>query len=176
MCLTCRQVQKYVHNLVKPPTPRLGTRARALSNAETDALLKMISEQSSPTVYVAIALIALAGLRPSELKLAWRDIDFARRVITVGRDSKQPREVPISPKLYDILKARQLQERGNFVLDASGMVLRIQLKNCIQAACARMGVEPVSIHQLRYSYIKNAVVAGVPIPLLLRIVGLHKLY
>lgn len=86
---------------------------KALSPEEESKLLSAISDQTSPNrsqtlgTFVRIAL--LTGMRSGEiLGLTWEQIDFARRVVTVGRAktvSGTGRHIPMNSDLFAVLSA-----------------------------------------------------------------------
>lgn len=86
---------------------------KALSAAEESALLTTLSEHDSPNhsqtlgTFVRIAL--LTGMRSGEiLNLTWGQVDFEKRVITVGRaktSSGTGRQIPMNGELLSVLAA-----------------------------------------------------------------------
>lgn len=86
---------------------------KALSPEEETKLLAVISDQTSPNrsqtlgTFVKVAL--LTGMRSGEiLGLTWGQIDFVRRVVTVGRAktvSGTGRQIPMNSDLFTILSA-----------------------------------------------------------------------
>ena len=75
----------------------------------------------NPTVGVAYALSALAGLRPGEVRaLKWSNVDLDRRVIYVRESVKGPtkdrdsREAPIVSSLHELLCARKKDHPSSY--------------------------------------------------------------
>jgi len=74
-------------------------------------------QQASPTIAVAYAISALAGLRPGEVRaLKWTNVDLERRMIYVRESVKGPtkdndsREAPIVPSLHELLTALKAKD------------------------------------------------------------------
>jgi integrase len=84
---------------------------KALSMEEENRLLQTILDQSSPNrsqllgTFVRVAL--LTGMRSGEITgLTWGQIDFERRVVTVGRaktSSGTGRQIPMNAELFGVL-------------------------------------------------------------------------
>src|SRR5215471_78304 len=86
---------------------------RALSPEEEAKLLNASKDQSSPnrsrTIGTFVRVALLTGMRSWEiLALTWTQVDFVRRVITVGRAktaSGTGRQIPMNAELFDVLSA-----------------------------------------------------------------------
>jgi integrase len=84
---------------------------KCLSPDEETKLLKAVFTQTSPNrsrtlgTFVRVAL--LTGMRSGEITgLTWAQIDFGRRIITVGRAktaSGTGRQIPMNPELFEVL-------------------------------------------------------------------------
>lgn len=136
-----------------------------LSIAELDALL---SAAERHTMQVAIALMALAGLRLGEAeRLTWQDVDLPGKVLTVRGPTKtrRVRVVPLSARLIAILEPRRR---------ASGRVWRkradakhdrqINAGRYLVILARRAGIERhVWPHLLRHTFASHLAMAGVSI-------------
>ena len=86
---------------------------KALSPEEETRLIAAITEQSSPnrsqtlSTFVRVAL--LTGMRAGEiLGLTWGQVDFARRIVTVGKAKSTAgtgRQIPMNSDLFSVLSA-----------------------------------------------------------------------
>ena len=169
----------------RPGVARL-TEPRYLSGEELDRLLARLSDTFRPVA----ATCAYAGLRVSEtLGLRWRDIDFAASTLMIsgqlGTDGERvatkttasAATVPLLPAL-----ARELREHRT--REGSGDLRRVHAealvftttrgkpqsrRNALRAVHAAGdaaglngdGREPVGLHDLRHSYVAQALAAGV---------------
>jgi integrase len=97
-----------------PKTRKLEERkdvGKALSPAEEAALVSALRENVSPnrskTLGTFIRIALLTGMRSGEIiSLTWRQIDFAKRVITVDRaktSSGTGRQIPMNAELFAVL-------------------------------------------------------------------------
>jgi integrase len=84
---------------------------KALSVEEENRLLQAILDQTSPNrsqllgTFIRVAL--LTGMRSGEITgLTWGQVDFERRVVTVGRaktSSGTSRQIPMNAELFGVL-------------------------------------------------------------------------
>jgi integrase len=86
---------------------------KALSPDDEEKLLKAATEQKSPnrsqTLSTFIRVALLTGMRSGEIcALTWGQIDFAKRIVTVGRAKTAAgtgREIPMNSDLFAVLSA-----------------------------------------------------------------------
>ena len=86
---------------------------KALSTEEESRLIAAVVEQESPnkskTLGTFIRVALLTGMRSGEIAgLSWGQIDFARRVVTVGKAKSAAgtgRQIPMNQNLFDVLTA-----------------------------------------------------------------------
>ena len=86
---------------------------KALSTEEESRLIAAVIEQESPnkskTLGTFIRVALLTGMRSGEIAgLSWGQIDFLRRVVTVGRAKSAAgtgRQIPMNQNLFDVLTA-----------------------------------------------------------------------
>jgi integrase len=160
-----------------------------LTPGQVDDLLHYLTDLYRPVV----AVLAYTGLRVSEaLGLTWGDIDLAAGElrVTAQRDdatgdrvacktSASLRTVPMPPAL--IRELRDLQGGGNVVRMGGALVFpklkRRGVHQAIERAAQRAGIDPgrgrvcVGAHDLRHTYVSNAVQAGLPLPVVAKLAG-----
>ena len=118
-----------------------------------------------------IRLLLLTGCRRSEiLRLRWSEVDRDRLVLA---DSKTgPRIVPLNTPARRILERRP---RGGspFVFPSPRDPARPRSRNLAFWYRARReaGFEDVRLHDLRHSHASHAVMNGVPVPVVSRLLG-----
>lgn len=80
---------------------------RALSLEEANRILEAASNSRSRSLFPALMLYLHTGVRSAELrKMRWRQVDFARHTITVGKSKTrygEGRIVPLNDEAYEIL-------------------------------------------------------------------------
>jgi integrase len=80
---------------------------RAITQAEEQCLLEACSESRSRSLLIVVRLALQTCMRHSELRLLkWRQIDFSRRMITVGEsktDAGTGREIPMISSAHQLL-------------------------------------------------------------------------
>jgi integrase len=97
-----------------PKTRKLEERkdvGKALSPAEEAALVSALRENVSPnrskTLATLVRVALLTGMRSGEIiNLTWRQLDFGKRVITVGKaktSSGTGRQIPMNAELFVVL-------------------------------------------------------------------------
>jgi integrase len=172
----------------RPGTAR-ASEPRYLSPDELDRLLAGLSDVFRPVALVC----ALAGLRISEaLGLRWRDLDWTASTITVthqlGLDGElapvksiaSAAAVPLLPALARELKAHRSRQAGRNLRRVHRDALVFQTargkpqsrRNALRAvhaagdAAALNGDDrqPVGLHDLRHSFVANALAVGVTLP------------
>jgi integrase len=105
--------------------------------------------EAIPTVGIAYAVSALAGLRPGEARaLRWENVDVERRSIYVRESvdgptkDKDAREAPIVSSLAEVLKRWRVKSRGALVcppLRATGEFLDDStIRDAIRGACKEL--------------------------------------
>jgi len=137
------------------PSPRF------LNKEEIDNLLA-----SSGELYPFVLLLLKTGLRKGEaLNLRWEDVDFERqRILVVPRDSwvakgRRGREVPFDEHVAQVLQS--LPRTSEYVLtNRAGGQLKYHLYEKFARVVKRAGLEGVTLHTLRHTYISHLVMAG----------------
>lgn len=112
----------------------------------------------------ALIICALdTALRKGEmLKLIWRDVNFATRIITIRAmncKTARARTVAMTPRLYEELE--RLWRGAEFSLESSVFGIKDNVKNSFTAACKDAGIEGFRFHDCRHTAITRMVAAGV---------------
>ena len=153
--------------------PRL---TRFLSSEEIGRLHRALDEQAGRGERFRqeadiIRLLLLTGCRRGEiLTLRWSAVDDGKLVL--GESKTGPRTVPLNSQARHILE-RQPRRGSPFVfpspLDPScprGPELRVWYR-----ARREAGIEDVRLHDLRHTHASHAVMHGVPLPVVSRLLG-----
>jgi integrase len=78
---------------------------RAISPDEEKTLLEAVSRVRSPFISTFVRVALLTGMRSGEITdLTWQQVDFSKRVVTVGRaktSSGTGRQIPMNQELFD---------------------------------------------------------------------------
>jgi integrase len=97
---------------------------RALSPAEEKRLLEVIHESRSPVIGTFVRIALLTDMRAGEIiSLTWAQVDFAEKVITVGRaktSSGTGRQIPMNQQLFDVLSTHAAWFTGRFGTNEPG--------------------------------------------------------
>ena len=154
--------------------PRI-KRTRFLSRTEVDRLHAALDAHegrgSGRQQAEIIRLLLLTGCRKSEIvHLRWSEVDGdALRL----RDSKTgPRSVLLNAPAQAVL-ARQPRRRSPYVFPAGADAPRarsseLSLWNKVRR---QAGIEDVRLHDLRHTFASHAVMRGVPLPVVSRLLG-----
>lgn len=149
------------------------------------ALDNLGRETHRPWLAPFFSLLAYSGLRFGEaIALRWTDVDLDRRLVTVRRSWGGPtkggkqRLVPIAEALVPILAAHRLSDpwRGDLVFTSpdGGMFTHGSVTSwraALLAACARAGLKPIRIHDLRHCFASFFMMTGGDIFTLQRVLG-----
>ena len=120
-----------------------------------------------------IRLLLLTGCRKSEiLKMRWCEVDGDTLVLA---DSKTgPRKVPLNTRARGIIE-RQPRGDGAFVFPSPRDAVHPRTDLKLWYAIRRnAGIEDVRLHDLRHSFASHAVMNGVPVPVVSRLLGHSK--
>ena len=153
-----------------PDTPR----TRFLSREEIDRLYEALDRQTRTTHREQadiVRLLLLTGCRKSEImRLRWSEVDGNRLLLV---DSKTgPRTAPLNSRARNILE-RQPRRGSPFVFPSPrdpsrprgphlGLWYRVRRE---------AGIEDVRLHDLRHTHASHAVMNGVPVPVVSRLLG-----
>jgi len=121
-------------------------------------------------------LLAFTGCRLKEAaSLRWQDIDCPKGFLKVRgtKTDSADREVPIIPAARDLLvKMRtRREERAEIAVDgkphvdpASSVLIVREAQKSLTRACAKLGVERLTHHDLRDAFATTAIESGVDVP------------
>ena len=147
---------------------------RFLSREEIARLHRVLDGQtrnSSREQADIIRLLLLTGCRRNEiLRLRWSEVDRDRLVLADGKTG--PRIVPLNTQARHILQRRP-NGGSPFVFPSPRDPDRPRNRNLPFWYCARReaGIEDVRLHDLRHTHASHAVMNGVPVPLVARLLG-----
>ncbi len=125
-----------------------------------------------------------SGLRSGELfALLWSDIDLENRIVHVNKSwssknglkdtkSGRSRVVPISDELLKFLKEQRLMAGTSVhVLPRLHEWQRGGQAKVLRDFCKRIAITPIRFHDLRATFITNLLAQGVPLAVVMAIVG-----
>lgn len=125
------------------------------------------AEISKAAYLKPLPVLALnTGMRKGEmLNLKWEDVDFNRRVIQVAQTKNdQPREVPITDWLYEILwEWRQKRLAFRYVFsDINDKPIK-SFRTAWEAVLKKAGIKDFRFHDLRHTFASYMRMAGMDI-------------
>ena len=123
----------------------------------------------------ALKLLSFTGLRRDEaLGLKWSMIDWQHAVLNLPDTKTGQRSVPVSSQTMALL--REIRETTG--ISASGFVIESRtggrlrsLNRTWERLRAEIGLEDVRIHDLRHSFASDALMGGVPLAVVGKILG-----
>lgn len=145
-------------------------RERVLSDAEERALLKALS--NNPPVQQIVTLALHTGMRRGEIfSLAWKDVDFERRLILVQQSkSGKKRIIPMNATISEML--RNMVRRGDLVFPSPLTGGRLgNIKRSFTRALKEAGIENLKFHDLRHTAATRMADAGADAFTLMKILG-----
>jgi integrase len=162
-------------------TGRLKEPERAVPYLSEGDVQRLVSACRDADYASFIRVLSDTGLRRSEaLALQWRDVDLARRSLTV-RASKtdQPRNVPLTGAVVAAVAA--LAERQGIaalrgpdpVWPALAAIEPASVTCRFRSVSKRAGFMGLRLHDLRHGFASRLTQAGVPLPTVARLCG-HK--
>ncbi len=144
-------------------------RLRYLTVEEIKKLFRNSPKHLKPILMVALE----TGMRRSEIfNLNWDDIDFEQKIIYV-RNSKSgdPREIPISNRLANVLK--DLKYKSPYVFcNKDGKPLG-SVRKSFASALKKSGIENFRFHDLRHTFASHLIMNGVDLVTVKEFLG-HK--
>ena len=165
----CRAVRRYKEEkrerfLAPDEVRRLG---RVLMEAEAEG-------GASVYAVAAIRLLMLTGCRLNEiLSLRWDNVDRTAREFRLLDNKTDPRSVPLTPTVIDVLAAIP-RARGNpwvIVSSRPGAHHLTSIREHWYRLRAQAGLEDMRIHDLRHSYASRALALGESLTMIGRLLG-----
>ena len=147
---------------------------RFLSREEISRLHRVLDRQTRDSRREQadiIRLLLLTGCRRSEiLRLRWSEVDRDRLVLADGKTG--PRIVPLNTPARRVLERRP-RGASPFVFPSPRDPARPRSRNLAFWYRARheAGIEDVRLHDLRHTHASHAVMNGVPVPVVSRLLG-----
>ena len=147
---------------------------RFLSRDEIARLHRALDRQTRKTNREQadiIRLLLLTGCRRGEIvRLRWSEVDGDRLVLGDGKTG--PRMVPLNSQARTILE-RQPRNGGAFVFPSPREPSRPRGRNLALWYRVRRqaGIGDVRLHDLRHTHASHAVMNGVPVPVVSRLLG-----
>lgn len=155
---------------------------QVLTNEEAKIFLQQ-AKNLGHRFYPIWIMALFTGMRSGELfALEWTDIDFEAKLISVKKQwtnkcgitptkTRRDRVVPISDELMKFLREYRLQRPGNELLPKLTEWQNGEQAQVTREFCGSIGVTPVKFHDLRATFITNLLSRGVPLGVVMSIVG-----
>lgn len=152
---------------------------RFLTKEELNKIYEMLRGEDRDIVRV----LANTGMRWGELRhLEWKDIDMENKQIKIREKilhtggkwtpkTGENRIIPMNEVVYSILAKKQKTEGFVFTSDKGNMLHMNHVRERLQTACEKLGIENVALHTLRHTFISHLIMAGVDIPTVMKISG-----
>jgi integrase len=128
-------------------TPTVQHRAAIVEPKGFGALLRAIATyDGAPETRAALELLALAFVRPGELRAAeWSEFDLDAAVWSIPGEKmkmKRPHRVPLAPRAIAIVRGLQaITGHGKFLFPSVRSASRCMSENTINAALRRLGFD-----------------------------------
>ncbi len=165
---------------IKVPVPE--SEQSVLTNEEVKIFLQMAKE-TAHRFYPVWVMALMTGMRSGELSaLLWTDIDFEARLISVTKQwtnkngitptkTRRSRVVPVSDELLLFLKEHKLQTQADHVLPRLTEWENGEQAQVTRDFCSSLGITEVKFHYLRATFITNLLSRGVPLAVVMSMVG-----
>jgi integrase len=153
-----------------------------LTNEEAKIFLqqaKILGHRFYPIWIMAL----FTGMRSGELyALEWTDVDLDAKMISVTKQwtnkcgitatkTRRNRMVPISEELMKFLREYKLQRPGNELLPKLKEWENGEQAQVTREFCMSIGITSIKFHDLRATFITNLLSRGVPLGVVMSIVG-----
>lgn len=162
--------------------PESKGRVRFLDDDELSSFLVACRESTNPDLFIAIQLALTTGGRQSEIMgLHWSQIDFKRRIITLGETKNgDARALPLSGEVFGLLqeraKVRQIDDDRLFPPTMQAKKAEyIDLRASFEAALKAAAIENFHWHDLRHCAASYLVMAGTDLVSVARVLGHRQL-
>jgi integrase len=168
----------------------------ALSPEQESRLLEECAKSRSRSLYPFVVVAVETGMRKNSIRiLSWSQVDFANRLLTIGRDKTKAstgRVVPLNSRLLQTLQfwAENFPDRkpSDFVFPAEKVGAAgddftpcsyatnpaepvKNIKEAWEGAKRRAGLPRLRFHDLRHTAITRMNQARIPLPTIGRVVG-----
>ena len=135
-----------------------------------DSILAQRKSHSKATA-MAVQLLAYTGLRISEAQsLTWRDIKSDHLIVRTAKNDDL-RQVPLIPAAKSLLA--RMKAAGIPTGPSHPVMLIVSPRIALAAACERLGIDHLRVHDLRHIFATRCIEAGVDLPTLAAWLG-HK--
>ena len=126
----------------------------------------------------AIRLLALTGMRRSEvIHLQWSMVDARHRCLRLPDSKTGQKVVPVGKPVIELLQTLEVRRRRGvpWVLYSrtGGRIFETSLADSWDRIRKRAGLDEVRLHDLRHSAASDALMAGVPLEVVSKILGHH---
>ncbi len=162
--------------------PESKGRVRFLDDDELARFMTACRESGNPDLRLAVLLALTTGGRQSEIMgLRWPQIDFKRRIITLGETKNgDARALPLSGEAFGMLqeraKVRQIDDDRVFPPTAQARKsAHIDLRASFEAALKAAAVANFHWHDLRHCAASYLVMAGTDLVSVARVLGHRQL-
>lgn len=148
-------------------------RTDALEAAQVPGWWAGVEQLNNRTASAYLRALLLTGARREELaSLAWANVDFQWRKLTIADKVDSTRTIPLSPYMAQLLAT--LPRVGPFVFASTGKAGRITDARASHAQALRhAGIEHLTFHGLRRSFSLLGEAAGAPAGAIAQVMG-HK--
>lgn len=165
---------------IKVQTPEI--EQDVLTNEEVKTFLQ-VARETNHRFYPVWLMALMTGMRSGELfALTWMDIDFEAKLISVSKQwtskggitptkTRRSRVVPVSDELLLFLKERKLQIQVDNVLPRLKEWENGSQAEVTREFCQSIGITSVKFHDLRATFITNLLARGVPLAVVMSMVG-----
>ncbi|MFC1683091.1 tyrosine-type recombinase/integrase [Candidatus Zixiibacteriota bacterium] len=149
-------------------------RIRFLTKDEIRSLLAAAGESKASHLKPILIMALDTAMRRGEIfNLRWEDVDFGRRAIQVKKTKNdQPREVPMTDRLYETLwdwKKKSLDKEYVFANTNGKSITTV--RTAFTVALRKAGIKDFRFHDLRHTAASQMYMAGLDIKLIKEIGG-----
>lgn len=134
----------------KPKIPASAARNRRLEEGELERLLEAARTSKSEPAARILEFAVNTGMRRGEIaKMEWKDVDLKARVLQIPETKTgNPREIPLTSRAVDILKAQAVA--GGLGRGVWGGIKADSITQMFKRACAKAGIDDLRFHDLRH--------------------------
>ena len=161
---------------------RMPVRAKQVTLPSSDQFLQVVDAVEHAGAWCSrdcayfLRGLAFTGCRKGEaVQITWRDVDFDAGEIVVRGDPETAtknwtvRRVPLIPEARELFE-RMRAERAHEPLDAKVFRVR-EAQKALDRACAKVGIDRITHHDLRHLFATRCIESGVDIPTVSRWLG-----